>query len=85
MKTLSKKTTKNKEITEKIKKLLEKEKIEGEFWLSEDEELKGAIHAMVKAKNVKSIDKAINLGLKLDKKIKKIFPDKYILFHVFPS
>jgi len=85
MRTLNLKTAENKEIAEKIKKLLEKEKIEGEFWLSDDEELRGAIHAMVKAKNVKSIDKAINLGLKLDKKIKKILPDKYILFHVFPS
>ncbi len=85
MRTLNIKTAENKEIAEKIKKLLEKEKIEGEFWLSDDEELKGAIHAMVKAKNIKSIDKAINVGIKLDKKIKKLVPNKYILFHVFPS
>lgn len=85
MRTLNLKTTENKEIAEKIKKLLEKEKIEGEFWLSDDEELKGAIHAMVKAKNIKSIDKAINVGLKLDQKIKKLLPNKYILFHVYPS
>ena len=72
----------DKEIVESIKKLLEKEKIEGDLVILPDEELKGAIFAKVYANNVKNPEEAVNKTKKLSKEIERLFPNKYIVFSI---
>ncbi len=82
MKVLDLNKKEDKKILDTIKNLLKKENIVGELKISSDEELKGAIFVKVYASNIKSIDKAIKKGIKLNKEIDKIFPNKYIVLTV---
>ncbi len=84
MKVLNLNRKENKEIINKINELLEVENIKGEIKLSTSEELKGAIYIHVWAENIKSINKAIQKSIKLNKEIDKIFPDKYIVISIHP-
>ena len=74
----------NKNLSEKIKELLEKEGIEGNFWIVRDKEVKNRYNIIIKAKNIKTTEKRIKVEEKIEKKVKSLIPEKHFLVTIHP-
>jgi len=83
--TLKKKKKINDKLLAKIKALLEKEKIQGEFWVLEDEEIKNRYNIIIRAKNIKTTEKRIKKETELEKKLKSAIPSENFLVIINPA
>jgi len=83
--TLKKKKKINDKLLAKIKTLLEKEKIQGEFWVLEDQEIKNRYNIIIRAKNIKTTEKRIKKETELEKKLKSAIPSDNFLVIINPA
>ena len=83
--TLKKKKKINDKLLAKIKTLLEKEKIQGEFWVLEDQEIKNRYNIIIRAKNIKTTEKRIKKETELEKKLKSAIPSENFLVIINPA
>jgi len=85
MTVLSLEKKKEKQLVEKIKPFLEKEKIEGKFKVIKDDEVKNGYIVLIYSSNIKGEKNRAKKAVELDEKGKNLIKGKYIRFIIHPA